>query len=526
MSQKHNYLKSASIVGMSTLASRILGMVRDMAMASLFGAGMVLDAFVLAFTIPNLFRRFLGEGAFSAAFLPVFTEILEKEGKEKAKNLAKQTGTFLFAILLILVLVGILVCLLALLWDDIGDKNRIALKLSAIMMPFLLLVCWAAFAGAMLNSMQHFWSPAFAPALLNFIWIAGIFLIIPLCQKDHETWAYIMAISILIGGVVQLALQWPFLKARSMPLLPDTKFSYGNPAVKKIFINMLPVLFSAAVVQVNTLMDSVIAWFMIPGDGAVTVLYMANRLMQFPLSIFGTSLSTVIFPVFSLYAVRGEKERFGNAVPEALRLCIFLGLPASLGLVILSKPIIFLIYQHNSFTSESAMRTTYVLLTYSCGLCFYILLGILSRAFYALGDTKTPTMVAFVIMLSNIVLNIIIVPFIQEIGLAMTTAFGALVHCICLLFLLQKKIPLSWQGTGIFLSKCILCNIIMSIAVTVSSCFFVYHETLKQRLMAVSIPILLGVLVYTGSAFLLKIKELERFGVIIRREKKIAADKL
>lgn len=376
MTEKQNYLKSASVVGLSTLASRILGMVRDMAMASLFGAGMVLDAFVLAFTIPNLFRRFLGEGAFSAAFLPVFTEVLEKEGKGNASSLAKQTGTYLFIILIILVLLGIGACFLPFAFFDIQGKNKLALNLSATMMPFLLLVCWTAFLGAMLNAMQHFWSPAFAPALLNIFWLAGIFFFIPLCGQNQETWAYAMAISVLIGGICQIFLQWPFLKKRGMPLLPGLCFSYSDPYIKKVFLNLVPVLFSAAIVQINTLMDSVIAWFMIPGEGALSVLYMGNRLMQFPLSIIGTSLSTAIFPLFTLYAVRGEKDRFGEAVPEALRLCFFLALPASLGLVLLSKPIIFLIYQHNSFTPEDAIRTSHVLAAYSSGLCFYVLLGI------------------------------------------------------------------------------------------------------------------------------------------------------
>ena len=508
MTTSKAYLKSAWIVSVCTLLSRILGLARDVCMASLFGAGMILDGFVLAFTIPNLFRRFFGEGALTSAFLPVFSEEFSHRGEAAAWKLASKTMSWLVITLLFLVVTGIIICVSGMHLGNISAKTHLALGLMATMMPYLLLICLTAFLGAVLNARQHFLVPALAPVILNLCWLAGIFILAPLFGSTYQHWIYAIAVAIVIGGLLQVAIQWPALRRHQAHLSIDCDFR--DPSLRKTLNNLGPVILGAAAVQINVLVDRLIAWLMIPGDGALTVLYMANRLMQFPLAIIGISMATVVFPLFTQYAVNRDRQ-FTFAVTEALRLSFYLALPAAVGMMLLADPLVRLIYQYRRFSAAAADRTVLVLLAYASGLWLYILLQIVLKAFYSLGDTRTPTRVAIGTVVGNLTLNLLLVPFWAEAGLALATAINALGHFAILLYLLQKQARLHWQGLGIFVVKTGLAVAIMGVSVWAISHYCGSPEKLAGRVTAVLFPVLTGIIVYFLISLSLNIQEFTQF---------------
>ncbi len=514
-----HYVKSAGIVGLSTFASRLLGLIRDMALAAVFGASWVLDAFLLAFTVPNLFRQFFGEGAVSSAFLPVFTEVNQKQGKEKAWQLASNTMTLLCLVLFILTIIGMLLCWGLVSIPGLSEKNQLALELTILLMPYLMFICIAAFLGAILNSLQHFLTPALSPIVLNIFWIAGIYWVSPCFGHEQIHWAYGMSIAILVSGIFQIILQYPALKICNAQLRPSWQFH--DVAMSKIFLRLGPIILGAAAVQINVVADRLVAWFMIPGDGGLTILYMANRLMQFPLAIIGISIATVAFPLFSHFVATDSWIEFKKAVPKALQISFLIAVPASIGLILLSPPIIRLIYQRAQFDSSAALRTGYVLMAYSSGLWLFVLMQIILRGFYALGDTKTPMYVSLAAVVNNLVWNIILVRYWHETGLAISTSVNALLQVSILLYFLQRKIPLDWTGTKSVIIKCIIATTIM--AASVLGCLYIiqlYSENISislKRFLIVFGPIFVGISIYFAIGKILNISE---FNYILQKMQK------
>lgn len=506
------YLKSAAIVSLSTLISRILGLVRDIALAVVFGASVVMDAFVLAFTIPNLFRQLFGEGALSAVFIPIFSETVEKNGKASGFRLASRVLTYLTIGLGCLVLLGIIVCVLCYYWPGMQTRNRLAFGFLAVMMPYLLLICLTAILGAILNARDHFLAPALSPALLNICWLIGIFGIAPLLGETHEMWAYGMAVAIVVGGICQLFMQWP-------PLVKDAGselavvWSGQNPELQRMLQNLWPVVISSAILELNVLLTRLIAWWMIPHEGSLTVLYMGNRLMQFPLAIIGISLSTVVFPLFTRHIARKEFAELAQAVPHAIRLTIFLSLPAAMGLIVLANPLVSLLYRYNRFNVDAAERTAWVLIAYALGLCSYSLLLILVKVFYAFEDTKTPMRVATGCVAINVFLSVILVPFLEEAGLALATTISGLFNLIVLQRCLRSKIALAWEGLGIFLLQTFLATAVMGIGVAIATSWYGPAVHFAGRLGKVAIPMGVGIFLYFGAAALCKIPESQYFRI-------------
>ena len=458
------------IVALSTLASRVLGMFREIASAKLFGLGPIWDAFSFAFLIPNLARRLFGEGALSAAFLPVFARQLEADGQPNptganptsAWQLASAVFSLLAAGLTGLVLAGELV-IFGLSYVFAGHtETELMLGLTAVMLPYALLICLAAQVTAVLHAMGNFTWPALVPVVLNVCWIASIWLVDPWFEPDRVAQIYALAACIVAAGVLQLALQWPTL--RKLGFRFDTHWQSVRPAVREIVRAMLPVTLGLSITQINTVLDRLIAWTLMAPvagawgmplpwglayplePGAVSALYFGERVYQFPLGVFGVALGTVLFPLLSRHAARGELFRVRDDLSLGLRLVIAIGLPASAGLVLVAEPLTRLLYQHGDFTALDTARVAPILVAYGAGVWAFCAIPVLYRGFYAVGERKIPIQVGLIAVALDIVLNFSLIWPWAERGLAASTAISAAIQVALLSWRIQTRVGrLDWR---------------------------------------------------------------------------------
>ncbi|MFQ5964560.1 MAG: murein biosynthesis integral membrane protein MurJ [Candidatus Scalinduaceae bacterium] len=530
MYEKKTFLKSAKTVSICTLLSRVLGLARDIICASFFGAGIVWDAFVVAFKIPNLFRRLFGEGALSAAFIPVFTEYLETRDKREAQELVSVTGTLLFIILGSIVILAEASFLIIPKVTFINYKWGLVLNLLLITFPYVFFICMVAFAMAILNSLKHFLIPALAPVILNICWITGVFLLTPIFGDTLDKKIFGVAVAILFAGLIQLAIQLPALKNKGITFKPS--WSFLHPGLRRIFALMLPVIFGLAAVQINVLMDSLIAIafakspdgvenFFIEGiaipypleAGAASVLYYGDRLIQFPLGVFGIAMATAVFPFFSTHAARKDWTNFTETLNQAIRVVLFIGIPASIGLILLRKPLVELFYERNAFTVESTYRTASVIFFYALGVWAYSASHVIIRAFYSIQDTLTPVKVGAGMVGLNLILNLTLIWFLREGGLALATAISAIVQIIILFIILQRKFNI----TGIK-------HIFTSSLKTIVSTFFMFiacwlilkilpqssgNGEILIKLIRLFIPLTVALIMFFSVSFLLRSEELK-----------------
>ncbi len=453
------------IVALSTLASRVLGMFREIASAKLFGLGPIWDAFSFAFLIPNLARRLFGEGALSAAFLPVFAKQLEADAGANPKSawqVASAVFSLLAAVLTGLVLAGELL-LWGLSWVFAGHaQTQLMLGLTAVMLPYALLICLAAQVTAVLHALGNFKWPALVPVVLNICWIASIWLVDPLFEPDRVAQIYALAACIVGAGGLQLALQWPTL--RNLGFRFDRRWQSVRPAVGEIARALLPVTLGLSITQINTVLDRLIAWtLMAPATGAwairlpfglayplepgaVSALYFGERVYQFPLGVFGVALGTVLFPLLARHAARGEFDRVRDDLSLGLRLVIAIGLPASAGLVLVAEPLTRLLYQHGDFTALDTARVAPILVAYAAGVWAYCAIPVLYRGFYAVGERKIPVQVGLIAVALDLVLNFSLIWPWAERGLAASTAISAAIQVALLAWMIQRRVGrLDWR---------------------------------------------------------------------------------
>ena len=528
MDEKKSFLKSAKTVSLCTLLSRVLGLARDIVCASFFGTSLAWDAFVVAFKIPNLFRRLFGEGALSAAFIPVFTEYLETKGKKDAWALANVTGTLLFIILGGMVVLAEASFSIIPTVFSVNHKWELVLNLLLVTFPYVLFICMVAFAMAILNSLKHFLMPALAPVALNVCWIIGVFLLAPVFGDTLDEKIFGVAVAILIGGVIQLAIQLPVLRNKGIIFKPS--FYFAHPGLKRVFALMLPIIFGLAAVQINVLMDSFIAMafakppggaenFFIAGmaipypleTGAASVLYYGDRLIQFPLGVFGIAMATAVFPFFSTHAARKDWTSFTETLNQAIRVVLFIGIPASIGLILLRKPLVELFYERNAFTAESTYRTASVIFFYAIGVWAYSASHVIIRAFYSMQDTRTPVKVGVGMVGLNLILNLTLIWFLREGGLALATAISATVQIIILFAILQRKLNITGLK-HIFTStfKVVIASFFMFIA-----CWVVLKTLpagsgdLSTKLIRLFVPLAVAIVTYFTVSFILRSEELK-----------------
>lgn len=516
------------IVASSTLASRVLGMVREIASARLFGLSPVWDAFSFAFLVPNLTRSLFGEGALSAAFLPVFAREFENSvpgERPSAWQLASAVFALLAAVLSGLVLAGELALWgLGSLFAGHSD-TQLVLGLTAVMLPYALLICLAAQVTAVLHALGHFTWPALAPVMLNVCWIATIWLVDPLFDPDRVAQIYALAVCINVAGALQLALQVPTL--RKLGFRFDGRWREIAPAVGEIARAVLPVAIGLSITQINTLADRLIAWSLTkplagPGvlklpfgldyplaPGAVSALYFGERLYQFPLGVFGVALGTVLFPLLSRHAARGEYDRVRDDLSLGLRLVLVIGLPASAGLAIVAAPLTSILFQHGQFTSDDAQRTASILVAYSAGIWAYCGIPVLYRGFYAVGERRIPVQVGLAAIVFDAALNLSLIWPLAELGLAASTAISASLQVSFLAWLIQRCIgPLDWRRLANTAGKALIATAAMTCGCLAIVRFLPRGTGLLNELIALALPIAAGIAIYTLAARCLGIEEL------------------
>lgn len=428
-------LKSIASVSAMTLISRVLGFVRDMVIARVFGASAGADAFFVAFKIPNFLRRLFAEGAFSQAFVPVLTEYKTRRSHEEVKDLVDHVSGALGLALFLVTLVGViaapvLIMLFAPGFSADAGKFELAADMLRITFPYLLFISLTAFAGGILNAYGRFAVPAFTPVFLNLSMIATALWLAPHLAEPVTALAW----GVFIAGVVQLVFQWPYL--RQLRLLPRFRFKRAHEGVSRVLRLMLPVMFGSSVAQLNLLIDTVIASFLV--TGSVSWLYYSDRLVEFPLGVLGIALATVILPKLSQQHAEASPQAFSYTVDWGLRWVIVVGVPATLGLMALAAPMLATLFHYGEFTLSDVVKSSYSLMAYSLGLTGFVMVKILASGFYARQDTRTPVRFALIALLVNLLLNLILVWPLAHAGLALATSLAALLNTALLLRALRR----------------------------------------------------------------------------------------
>ena len=436
MTEQHKITKAATAIGVGTLLSRILGFLRDMVIANFFGAGTAADAFFVAFRLPNLWRRLVGEGSMTISFIPIYTEYLTTRSEEESKELthiALTLGGTLLAILTILgiVFAPLLVRIIAPGWvEKFPETFQLTVTLSQIIFPYIFFMGLFALAMGILNSHRHFFAPSFAPAFLNVCMILSVLLFFFHFKPPVLT----LAFGVLVGGLLQFLFQIPFLLKKGITF--RFNFDVRHPAVRRIGLLMVPGLIGTAVYQLNVFIDTIFASFL--PRGSVSYLYYADRLMEFPLGIFAVAMGMAALPSFSELASRGRKEELSETVSFAFRLVSFISVPALVGLMALKTPIINLLFQRGVFDAHATQMTARALLCYCVGLWAIAGVRTVVPAFYALQDTKTPLKIGVVCLGANVVLIAALIVPLQHAGLALATSLSSILNLVLLSRELRK----------------------------------------------------------------------------------------
>jgi putative peptidoglycan lipid II flippase len=443
--ENHSVMKAAGMIGVATFSSRVLGFIRDMIWAGLFGATPAADAFFVAYRIPNLLRELFAEGSMSAAFIPVFTEYHTLKSKQDAWELASAAFTTLLTIVTGIVLLGILasaglVWLLAPGFHDDPIRLEMTTLLTRVMFPYLIFVSLAALAMGILNSLRAFAAPAFAPVFFNLFIIGCSLFLAPRLPEPIIG----VAIGVVAGGAAQFAMQLPGLKLRGM--LFGFKFNPGHPGVRKIGRLMVPSMLGLSVTQVNITVSTILGSFFVGGP---TYLFYGMRLIQFPLGIFGVALATAILPTLSAQAARGALDELRTTLGFGLRMILFIIMPAMVGLILLRTPIIHLFFEHGTFTEHDTGETALAVLCYALGLWAFGGVRIIVSAFYSMKDTTTPAISGVIAMVANILFSLALMSSLGAAGLALATALAAMVNGGILVVVLNRRLGgVEWNAVG------------------------------------------------------------------------------
>src|SRR5690349_20507413 len=446
-----NLLRAVATVSSMTLVSRVLGLVRDVLIATLFKTGLATDAFFVALRIPNLMRRLFAEGAFSQAFVPILAEVRNRESAENTRALVDCVSTALFLALLVAAALGMVLAPLVVYVSAPGfaaepGKFALTVAMLRITFPYILFISLVAMAAGVLNTWSRFAVPAFTPVLLNVSFIVGAAFF----ADRFDPPVLVLAWAVFVGGLLQLAFQLPFLWKIGM--LPRWRFDLRHPGVKRVLKLMGPAVFGVSVSQVSLLINTIFASFLV--TGSVSWLYYADRLMEFPAGLLGVALGTILLPSLSRHHADKSVEEYSRLLDWGLRLTMLLTLPAALALAILALPFIAALFQYGRFTTEDAFMVREALMAYSVGLVGMILVKILAPGFYARQDIVTPVKVGILTLLVTQAMNLAFIGPLRHAGLALAIGLGACLNAAFLYRILRKKgIFVPQPGWPVFVLK-------------------------------------------------------------------------
>ena len=431
----------AGLTGIATLTSRVLGLARDQTLAAVFGAGDAMDAFVVAFRIPNLVRDLFAEGAMSAAFVPTFTRELGRHGRDSAWRLGNNVINGLLITTGVLVAAGMLfahplITLYAGSFARVPGKLELTAQLTRVVLPFLPMVAVAAAAMGMLNSLHHYFVPALSPAMFNVATIVGVVTLVPLMTRAGLPPIMAVAIAALAGGFGQVAIQWPSLRREGYRY--QFVVDPASPALRRVLVLMGPGTIGLAATQVNLFVNTLLATSQ--GTGAASWLTYAFRLMYLPIGLFGVSIGTAVLPAVSRHATTGDVAAMRRTISRGLGLMLMLNVPATVGLIVLATPIVQLLFERGRFLAADTAATADAVRWYAVGLAGYSAVRIASPAFYAIGQSRIPAIVSGFVILVNAGASILLVRVLGFAGLALGTSIAALANATVLLWLLRTRL--------------------------------------------------------------------------------------
>lgn len=511
--RKLNILKAFGVLSSMTLLSRITGYLRDAVIAAFLGASLYSDAFFVAFRIPNMFRRLFGEGALTPAVVPVVTELIKKDKKEKEEGIKSIIGVYVFVVGLITIL-GIisspfLVKLMAYGFLKNHHIYELTVNLTMLMFPYLFFISIVAIYMGILNASHHFFAPSFSPVLLNIsmifsLLIAGKYLGLPV---------YALSFGVLVGGLFQLCFQIPYLKKNHLPYLPI--FSFKTKAVKDVFYLLIPSVFGLAITQINIFVDTIVASFLKPGT--VSYLYYADRLLELPIGIFTVSFASALLPAVSSKANEDDKDGVVNDFNKTLKNCLFFIFPAMIFLIVLGRPSLSILFKRKAFDSVAEWGTYKALLGYTLGLPFFTFNRLITPLFYAYKKTKESVRAGFFAMLVNVVMDIALMSF-GEFGLSLATSLSAIVNALLLFHFYRKKLfSLKFSKNLPNLTKMFLSAVFAGLLTFFITQFISFDNNFFTNLLILFILSLFFVIFYMVMLYLLKVKELNSLWQNLKR---------
>jgi len=518
MSEQHQITKAATVIGTGTLLSRIFGFLRDMVIAYFFGAGIATDAFFVAFRIPNLWRKLVGEGSLTISFIPVYTEYLTNRTEDESTEVTHIAFTIAGLLLLVVTAAGILFS--PILMRIIGPgflkdplEFQLIITLNRIMFPYIFFMGLFALCMGILNSLRHFFAPAFAPVFLNICIIVSILYFYQNFQKPVMA----LAIGVLAGGLIQFLFQIPFLLKRRISF--RFNFNFRHPAIKRIGFLMIPGLIGTAVYQINVFVDTIFASFL--PRGSVSYLYYADRLMEFPLGIFAIAIGMAALPSLSLLASQENKEEFKRTLSFAFRLVSFISIPAMVGLIALKTPIFNLLFQRGRFDYFATEMTAKALLCYSVGLWAIAGVRVIAPAFYSLQDTWTPLKIAMICLGANVILNSILIYPLKHAGLALATSLSSILNLV----LLSRKLNLKLGGVDVkkniySLLKILLCSIPMGLVAYLICSLgnWTVAGNIIEKVFLMGLAIVIGLGIYLMCSYWMRNEEMIFLLKIVKRK--------
>lgn len=458
MSPEARVFSSAKLIAACTLLSRITGLAREIVLNAAYGQSWIQDAFNYGFQVPNLFRRLFGEGALSAVFVPTFTEVLDRDGRDEAWRLLGRV-TALLTLVLVLLTIVLELAVLVIWWYAPGEAmRRLMLGLTAVMLPFMISICVLALLSSILNCVNHFTVPALSPIVLNLCNIAGVLLVGPAMSDRLESQVYGVAISVLAAGVLQLAILVPILRQHGVRL--PWSLGLADPRLRGILRTFVPILLGQGVLLFNVFLDAQICTYLSRGPnqpetlsiaghslrypmeaGALSAVNNATRLYQFPLGVLAISLATAAFPMLSRQAARGDMPALRTSLGSALRMAVFEGLPAGLVMMVLAEPIVALLFQYGRFGPEESIRAAAVLRWYGIGMWAFCAQHIVLRGFYSVKDTLTPMWIGCGLVALNQAINLSLVwhPAIRESAFGISTSMTSMLHVGIGLWILRRR---------------------------------------------------------------------------------------